>query len=332
MQRYTRQYRTTPADAAAAGPAAQSQSEMFANRLANRARHLRKWPQRGITCFRLYERDMPEIPLVIDRYEECLHIVERPRPHDRSLAEHHRWLDGLAAAAVQTLGVAADNVFLKRYADRLPLLAAASAAPATHVVQELGLRYQVNLRDYSDTGLPLNLRTLRTMIRKLAAGKRFLSLFGNTGASVVAAAAGGAASTVTVDPLEVHTQWAQQNLALNGFSGPEHRVVCASPEDDLQKAGSAFDLITIEDHAYSQQSQARLLPTAMDCLTPHGALLWISHERRVRPPVIGLEACRVHEITTQTLPDDFRSRVHRVWRIVHASQRSTSAGNPADSA
>src|SRR5205085_491089 len=73
------------------------QAEEFANRLRNRARHFRRWPaKRGITCFRLYERDVPDVPLVVDRYEDALHIAEFARPHDRSAAQNADWLDPIA--------------------------------------------------------------------------------------------------------------------------------------------------------------------------------------------------------------------------------------------
>src|SRR5262249_52354978 len=75
-------------------PASNRQAEEFANRLRNRARHLRRWPtRRGITCYRLYERDVADVPLVVDRYEDALHIAEFARPHERSPGQHADWLD-----------------------------------------------------------------------------------------------------------------------------------------------------------------------------------------------------------------------------------------------
>ncbi len=316
------------ATSAGTSPAARRQQEMFANRLANRARHLRKWPQRGVTCLRLYDRDIPEIPLVIDRYEDCLHIVERPRPHDRTLNEHHRWLDTLVATAVETLGIAPENIFLKRYSDRRPPLAAAATATPTHVVHEAGLSYHVNLSEHLDTGLPLDLRTLRSMIRKLAAGKRFLGLFGNTGSLAVAAAAGDPVSTITVDPLDVHVHWMRQNLGLNGLAESEHQALCGSPGDYLQAAPTTpLDLVTIEDPTFRegagreepstfQHQHAALIAAVLPRLAVEGTVFLVSHDRRFKPSS-ELSDCPWREITSQTLPEDFRNRrVHRVWRIV----------------
>jgi 23S rRNA (guanine2445-N2)-methyltransferase / 23S rRNA (guanine2069-N7)-methyltransferase len=292
--------------------ASSHQLEMFANRLRTRARHLRKWPQRGITCFRLYERDIPEIPLVIDRYEDCLHVVERPRPHDRTLNEHHRWLERVAATAAEALGVEPAAVFLKRYSDRRDLLAETDGASPTHVVHEVGLKYQVNLSDYQDTGLRLDLRLMRGMVGKLSAGKRVLVVYGNTGGFAVAAAAGGAAATLTLDPAGVHVQWTRQNLLLNGFDPQVHEAVCAAAADFSNHiSGDLYDLIAIEDPA---PDHAGLLDALRERLAPGGVLFLVSHDRRFR--LADLATLQLREITPQTVPEDFRNRrIHRAWRI-----------------
>ena len=96
------------------GEKAKHQAELFAARLTKRARHLRRWPtRRGITCFRLYERDIPEIPLVVDRYENYLHMTEYERPHDRDPAEHANWLDLMAQTAAETLDSSAKQCLLQ---------------------------------------------------------------------------------------------------------------------------------------------------------------------------------------------------------------------------
>ncbi len=94
---------------------ADQQANLFATRLTKRAKHLRRWPsRRGVSCFRLYERDIPEIPLIVDRYEDYLHITEYERPHDRDPAQHANWLDLMARTAGETLQVPKQNVFFKR--------------------------------------------------------------------------------------------------------------------------------------------------------------------------------------------------------------------------
>jgi len=158
---------------------AETQAEIFANRLTKRARHLRKWPKRGITCYRLYDRDIPEIPLAVDTYEGRLYMPEYDRPHDRTPAQHVDWLDRMARAAGEALGVARADIFLKR---RRRQRGAAQyerlgGDRARFTVTEGGLKFLVNLSDYLDTGLFLDHRITRGLVRDEAGGKRMLNLF-----------------------------------------------------------------------------------------------------------------------------------------------------------
>ena len=147
----------------------------FGNRLRKLARHLRRWPtKRGITCYRIYERDIPEIPLVVDRYEDALHIAEFERPHERTPAEHADWLDHMVRTAAEALETPRELVFVKH---RRRQRGAAQYEPvddrrAVRVVQEGGLKFQVNLSDYVDTGLFLDHRITRSMVRDAAQGAR----------------------------------------------------------------------------------------------------------------------------------------------------------------
>ncbi|MFM8414002.1 MAG: THUMP domain-containing protein, partial [Planctomycetota bacterium] len=78
----------------------------FRRRLAKRFRHLSKWARRqGIEAFRVYDRDIPEIPLAIDWYAGWLHAAEYDRPHERTEIEHEVWLDRMLEAAAEELGV-----------------------------------------------------------------------------------------------------------------------------------------------------------------------------------------------------------------------------------
>ena len=86
------------------GPApdsrAAAQAATFAARLSKLARHLRRLPtKQGITCFRIYERDIPEVPLVVDRYEDHLHLTEYDRPTEREPVAHDAWRDLMARTA-----------------------------------------------------------------------------------------------------------------------------------------------------------------------------------------------------------------------------------------
>ncbi|MDZ7617975.1 MAG: bifunctional 23S rRNA (guanine(2069)-N(7))-methyltransferase RlmK/23S rRNA (guanine(2445)-N(2))-methyltransferase RlmL, partial [Patescibacteria group bacterium] len=279
----------TPAPQAFGGITAKGmqQAEIFRNRLVKRARHLRRWPQKGITCYRLYERDEPQVPLVVDRYEDCLHIGEYVRPHDRSPAEHADWLDLMARTAADALEIERSKVFLKRRQRQRGTLQHGRVGDENRlfVVQEGGLKFQVNLSDYVDTGLFLDHRITRSMVRQQSQGKRFLNLFGYTGAFTVYAAAGGAATTVTVDLSQTYLRWARQNLALNGLDGPSHHFVRSDAPDYLNglPMEPCFDLAVVDPPTFSnskrteglwdvQRDHVTLLNALFPRITPGGVI------------------------------------------------------------
>ena len=123
----------------------------------------------------LYERDVPDVPLVVDRYEDALHIAEFARPHDRSPAQHADWLDLMARTAAKCWKCRATGCFSSIATGSAgPISTSAStSAQARFVVHEGGLKFVVNLSDYVDTGLFLDHRITRQMVREAAAGSGF---------------------------------------------------------------------------------------------------------------------------------------------------------------
>ncbi|HEY4233115.1 MAG TPA: bifunctional 23S rRNA (guanine(2069)-N(7))-methyltransferase RlmK/23S rRNA (guanine(2445)-N(2))-methyltransferase RlmL [Lacipirellulaceae bacterium] len=314
-------------------PESKRQAEEFANRLRNRARHLRRWPtRRGITCYRLYERDVADVPLVVDRYEDALHIAEFVRPHDRSPAQHADWLDLMVRTAAEVLEVPRKRVFLKhrdrqRGDDQYQRVA---DERARFVVQEGGLKFVVNLSDYVDTGLFLDHRLTRQIVRETASEKRFLNLFAYTGSFSVYAAAGGAASTTTVDHSTTYVDWARENLALNGFSGPQHQLVRSDIWEFLDGPSSsdAWDLAVVDPPTFSnrkgteepwdvQRDHGVLLKRLAAQIAADGVVFFSTNSRRFKLDEAALVAYSIRDITRQTIPEDFRNeRIHRCWRLV----------------
>jgi 23S rRNA (guanine2445-N2)-methyltransferase / 23S rRNA (guanine2069-N7)-methyltransferase len=309
------------------------QAEEFANRLRNRARHFRRWPtKRGITCYRLYERDVPDVPLVVDRYEDALHVAEFARPHDRSPAQHADWLDLMTRTAADVLDVPRDRVFLK-HRDRqrgASQYQRVDERLAQLVVQEGGLKFLVNLSDYVDTGLFLDHRITRQMVREAAGGKRFLNLFGYTASFTVYAADGGAATTTTVDKSATYIDWARRNLELNGFVGQEHRLVrsdirafVANLSRDNQWELAVVDPPTfsntkgLDDDWDIQRDHADLLRRLAMHIVPGGAVYFSTNFRRFKLDEPALGDFAIRDITRQTIPEDFRNqRIHQSWKLV----------------
>jgi len=309
------------------------QAEIFRSRLTKRVRHLRRWPtKQGITCYRLYERDIPEIPLVVDRYEDQLHIAEYERPHDRTPAEHADWLELMKRTAAEVLDIHPSSVSMK-YRDRQrgkSQYERRGGVGAKFVVNEGGLKFEVNLADYIDTGLFLDHRITRGMVRDEARGKRFLNLFAYTGAFSVYAAAGGAASTTTVDLSGTYLQWAQRNMRLNGFEGSQHHFVEQDTAQFLigHSAGASYDLAIVDPPTFSnskkteadwsiQEDYIGLLEIVAELMAPGGVVYFSTNFRRFKFDVDNLSTLEGREISRQTVPPDFRNqRIHRCWRLV----------------
>lgn len=309
----------------------------FRRRLAKRFKHLAKWARRqGIEAFRIYDRDIPEVPLVIDWYAGWLHAAEYERPHDRTEIEHDVWLSKMIEAAAAELGVPPNQAFLKaRRRQRAGGQYEKVGQQQTLLsVREGGLVFEVNLSDYLDTGLFLDHRQTRGLVRDEALGKRFLNLFCYTGSFSVYAAAGGAAETTSVDLSNTYLDWTRTNLAANGFKDAgRHRTVRDEARGFLEhrarRGEPPFDLVVVDPPTFSRSAKsdapwdverdhAALLDLVATNLAPGGVVYFSTNFRRfhlAEEPVATRYTIR--EITRQTIPEDFRNeRIHRAWRLV----------------
>ena len=308
------------------------QAELFKRRLAKRAKHLRKWPsKRGVTCFRLYEKDIPEIPLVVDLYEDHLHLSEFERPHDRDLAAHQQWLDLMRTTAADALDLPHTQTFLKRRKQQKGLSQHEQLAKDRYEIeaQENGLKFIVNLSDYVDTGLFLDQRETRKLVLEDSRGKDFLNLFSYTGSFTVYAADGGAASTTSVDLSKRYLQWAERNMKLNGFTGPEHHYISAGIREYITALPESemFDLAVVDPPTFSNSKSTTadwVIQDDWDSLLKHvllrmrtgGIIYFSTNYRRFKFDEDKIPA-ECHEISKQTVPEDYRNRrIHRCWRIV----------------
>ena len=313
----------------ALGPEAARQSDEFAGRLRKRARHLRRYPtRRDIHCYRIYDRDVPEVPLVIDRYEDHLHITEFFRPHERDLAAHANWLEQMVAVAGDVLEVPAENIHFKSRGRQKGLTQheKLSATGQRMKVREGGLQFWVNLDDYIDTGLFLDHRITRSMVRDAVKDRRVLNLFGYTGSFTVYAADGAARESLTVDLSHTYCDWARDNLKLNGFSLDRHRVRCQDVRQFVtQYAGEPFDVMVVDPPTFSNSKKTEhdwdvhkhassLIRDLLPNLVEGGLIYFSSNFRRIKFDPSELPVRSHREISRQTVPDDFRDkRVHRCW-------------------
>lgn len=316
-------------------PAVSENAQMFANRLAKNQKRLKKWlKQSGETCYRIYDADMPEYALAVDRYGDRVHVQEYAAPSSINPAQAQKRLFDALDVLPEALGVDPSKIYVKR---RERQTGAAQyqkrdASGERFEVQEGSARLWVNLRDYLDTGLFLDHRPVRRMLGEMASGKRFLNLFCYTATATVQAALGGASDSVSVDMSNTYLEWARDNFALNKLDPRLHRVVRDDCFRWLETANAQFDLIFMDPPTFSnskkmrdtldvQRDHPRLVELAMARLAPGGTLVFSNNQRRFKLDEALSERYAVEEITTRTFDPDFqrRTNLHHVFLLRHSS-------------
>lgn len=307
--------------------------EFFANRLKKRFRHLWKYAKRVETnAFRVYHRDIPEIPLTVDWYDKHLVIAEFSRPYEESEDEHEEALHALVDVASRTLTVPKERVFLK-VRKRLRGSSQYERVDKRRyeiTVEERGLQFIVNLSDYIDTGLFLDHRDLRLYVARMATGKSVLNLFGYTGAFSVYCGAAGAREIDTLDLSNTYLRWAERTMALNILTSPSYRFRRVDVLEEVSRMAQArrrFDIIVLDPPSFSnsknmnstwdvQRDHAGLINSLLGLLNPGGRIYFSTNKRRFRLEKDRIKSDAIMDITKRTMPDDFvDTRIHMAWSI-----------------
>jgi 23S rRNA G2069 N7-methylase RlmK/C1962 C5-methylase RlmI len=301
-----------------------SQREMFANRVRKTARHLGKWARReGVTCWRVYDRDIPEVPITVDTYEGALVVNDY-----RHEAADDAWLAELVAAASEVLE--AREAYVKQR-ERLVgrreghQYERRAEAGAWRTVREGGHAFRVNLSDYVDTGLFLDHRITRARVAREPAAT-MLNLFAYTGSFSVYAAAAGM-HTTSVDMSRTYLDWAAENLALNRLTGELVQADVREFLADARRAGRRWDLVVVDPPTFSnskrmdytwdvQRDHAALLD---DVVAVSGSVVWFSTNRRRFKLELAAPGVAFTDETRATIPPDFRDpKVHHAFRVTVA--------------
>lgn len=306
---------------------------MLSQRLQRMQRHLRKWARRNdITCYRVYEKDIPDQPLTLDWYDGRAVLYVTRRKKDETEDAHRHWLEEVKGEVMEGLDLPEDRLFWKgrgrrREGEQYEKLA---EEHQEFVVTEFGHRFIVNLSDYLDTGLFLDHRNTRKRVQGEAAGKDFLNLFAYTGTFTVYAAKGGAKSTTTVDLSNTYLDWAERNFALNGLDPATNGTERADVMRWLpvaEKRKRKFDLIVCDPPTFSaskrmpgvfdvDRQHPELINGCLNLLRPGGTLYFSTNFRGFKLEEDALLPSVWEEITPGTIPEDFRNkRIHRCWRI-----------------
>jgi 23S rRNA (cytosine1962-C5)-methyltransferase len=301
---------------------------MLRNRLEKVYRHLSKQAKRmQISCYRLYDGDLPEFPLCIEFYGGKLYIAEYKRRFGLAEKQHELWLNECISVISQSLQVAEENIFIKqrkRITARRDQYKKLQAFGSDFIVEENGFKFIVNLSDYLDTGLFLDHRDTRMMIRAAAEGKSVLNLFCYTGSFSVYAAAGGAAEVVSVDLSKTYLAWAEKNMKLNGFTDTQlFRYVQADVINYLtEQLYPVFDLIIMDPPTFSnskrmegfldiQRDHVSLINHCLRILKPGGVLFFSTNYTKFDLEEAKISSDKIKNITKQTTPFDFAGKLER---------------------
>lgn len=299
---------------------------MFDNRLKKVFRIIGKQArQQGISCYRLYDRDLPEFPLIIDVYGDEVLVTEYRSQHRLTDEEYERWLDDSLEVVHHVLGKTPEQVHLKerkRKENRQDQYQKTDNKKVFFEVKEGGLKFLVNLTDYLDTGLFLDHRLTRDMVRKESTDKKVLNLFCYTGSFSVYAADGGAREVVSVDLSNTYIDWAKKNMELNGFVGDRYRYERADVLQYLPSVEKAsVDLIVLDPPTFSnsksmqdlfdiQLMHADLINSCLEKLTPGGVLYFSTNARKFTMDFAAIKGV-VKETTAATTPFDFKGKLLR---------------------
>lgn len=309
--------------------------EELVNRLRKRMKHLRKWARRrDITCFRLYEKDLPDQPLIIDYYAGNVVVWTFQRKRDESEEQQKNWIDAVCASILSALDIEREHLFLKTRGRQrgLSQYEKTDSQQNIQTVNECGLQFEINLSDYLDIGLFLDHRPLRQTVRENIAGKDFLNLFCYTGSFTVYAASAGAASTCSIDLSNTYLEWLQRNLRLNDIdtANSKHQCIRGDCIEQLQKQineNKRYDIIVCDPPTFSnsksndkdfivQEQHIELLQLCAQLLKKDGVIYFSTNYRQFKMSDIILDSMQVSDISEVSIPDDFRNRrIHYCWDI-----------------
>lgn len=313
-----------------------AQEQMLSNRMTKVFKHRSKQARRQqIECYRIYDRDLTEFPMTVDLYGDKAYVsLYAKRSEDPLKADF--WtddkVDGVFGVIARVTGVEQQHIFVKQRSKMSHRTAGAQYEKVDSeghffTVMEAGLRFRVNLQDYLDTGLFLDHRTTRQMVRERAQGKKVLNLFCYTGSFSVYAAAGGAASVTSVDLSNTYLNWSMDNFRANHLLSVEDRrryfFIAADVKVYLKTLQpNTFDVVIMDPPTFSnskkmndildiQRDHVEMISDVLRALTPGGQLFFSTNFTRFVLDAPNIAATKITDITKRTTPFDFEGKLKR---------------------
>lgn len=308
---------------------------MIQNRLEKNWKRLKPWADRlQIEAFRLYDRDIPEFPLMIDYYKGFFLIHERT---DEVIDQGKNQIPQAIEALKNLFQATDEQIVFKRRERQSGQNQYEKVDETDHsmVIRESQALLKVNLYDYLDTGLFLDHRPMRQTIFKNAKDKKFLNLFCYTASVSVFAALGGARSTTSVDMSATYLDWGKDNFRLNDLSFQNHGFIQMNALEYLESpVDETFDLIFLDPPTFSnskrmdstfevERDQEFLVEHCMKRLSPDGVLYFSNNKRKFRLSEIVSKNYFVRDITERTIPQDFHDqKIHHCFEIRHLRSKA----------
>lgn len=304
--------------------------QMFQNRLLKNYKHRLKQAKRQcITCWRLYDHDLPEFPICIELYEDYIYIAEYNRKHGLSDEAHDEWMSQCKQLIAEMTGIDTAHMYLRvrkrmshrtgQYEKEAPLVSSKIIT-----VKESGFEFLINLTDYLDTGLFLDHRITRQMIHSVAKNKDFLNLFSYTSSFSVYAAKAGAKTVTSVDLSKTYLTWSEENFRINQLTNPSaYQFIHADVKQYLKTlAPNSFDLVLMDPPTFSnskrmkdildiQRDHVELINDTLKALRIGGTLYFSTNFTQFSLSVEKIKSTQIKDITKATTPFDFEGRLKR---------------------
>lgn len=302
--------------------------DMIKNRLEKNLKKLKSWADRQkIEAFRLYDRDIPEYPFIVDVYKDFYVVHDKSDPiKDKDKPHLPHVIDALKVL----FKCDEEHIVVKKRErqEGLKQYEKLGAKNETFVIRESQALLKINLYDYLDTGLFLDHRPMRQKIYKTASGKKFLNLFCYTGSVSVFAALAGA-TTTSVDMSQTYLKWAQDNFELNNIAVNQHYFVNANVLEwlNLQKNHPSYDIIFLDPPTFSnskkmedtfevERDQDILVNNCMSLLNPGGVLYFSNNKRKFKLSEAIMAKYTVKDLTEESIPQDFHDKkIHNCYQI-----------------
>lgn len=303
------------------------------NRIEKNYKHRLKIAKReGFEAFRIYEKDIPEFPFIVDVYKDNAVIYEkRDEEIDAEKFDHFGFI---ISAVKNVLNIPEEKVIIKSRFKQKGATQYIKLEEKNEFmgIQEYQANFLVNLHDYLDTGLFLDHRPLRQIVYKGSQGKKVLNLFSYTASISVMAALGGARQVTSVDMSATYQEWARKNFEHNNIPVKDHNFITDSTMDYLEKASQRFDMIILDPPTFSnskkmeedfevEKDQVFLIKHCMRLLASDGVLYFSNNKRSFKIDPAVLELAHVQDITNKTIPEDYRNnKIHHCFKITHKAK------------